>query len=485
MNQPSRALAFAALAAALLCWMAAAAPARAVEARMGGEHYVYAASFVNRNFTGWSAGGSQTEDAFTLWQRTRLRLDLTSGDALGFSFWAQVQNTPWGNGTLSVDNPAVALQVFKAYLLFKLPGTDVALAAGKQTVTLPQSEAFNGSVVLDSELGALSAKVPLGGNVSLTAGYGRPLGYVNALENVAANPRDALDLFFATLPVTGESFSATPWLMAGLFSNNGTITPYQGAGGPPDLGYIRQDMLSIGYFERTPGFRQACAPYFWAGSSFKLGLNRVSLYADVAAGLGAAWDAPKNRRRGVFMDAAASYDALGFMTPRLFGWWASGEDGDVRGGSERMPALVRTWNAGASYLFSTGQVFDNTTSINACPIGAWGLGASLDAVSILPELSSRLTAVYARGTNAPKALRRAVELTGENGMAQIGRHLSVNEYLIGLNFDHAWTVCAGLKIVVETGWAHAGGLQRSIWGTRFVNAARDSWKAAWGLLYTF
>ncbi|WP_243312483.1 outer membrane homotrimeric porin [Fundidesulfovibrio agrisoli] len=482
MNPPSR---FFLILVALLAWLAAAAPARAVEVRMGGEHYVYAASFVNRNFTGWSADGSQTEDAFTLWQRTRLRLDLTSGENLGFSLWAQVQNTPWGNSTLTVDNPAVAVQIFKAYLLFKVPGTGIEAAAGKLTVTLPQSEAFSGSIVLDSELGALTAKAPLGESASITLGYGRPLGYVNALENVAANPRDVLDLFFAALPVTGEAISATPWLMAGLFANNGANTPYQGAGGPPDLGYIRQDMLSIGYFERTPGFRQSCAPYFWAGSSFKLGLERVSLYADAAAGLGGAWDAPKNRRRGVFMDAAASYDALGFMAPRLFGWWSSGEDADVRGGSERMPALVRTWNAGASYLFSTGQVFDNTTSTNACPVGAWGLGASLDAVSIIPELTSRLTAVYARGANDPKALRRAVELTGENGMAQMGRHLSVNEHLIGVNFDHTWAVCDGLKIVVETGWAHAGGLQRSIWGRRFTDAARDSWKAAWGLLYTF
>ncbi|WP_243439199.1 outer membrane homotrimeric porin [Fundidesulfovibrio soli] len=484
MNPPSRIFL---IWAALLACLGAAAPALAlaVEARMAGEHYVYAASFVNRNFTGWSADGSQTEDGFTLWQRTRLRLDLTSGDNLGFCLWTQVQNTPWGNATLTVDNPAVALQVFKAYLLFKVPGTGVEAAAGKQTVTLPQSEAFSGHVVLDSELGALTAKVPLGGSVALAAGYGRPLGYVNALENMAANPRDSLDLFFATLPVTRESFSATPWLMAGLFSNNGANTPYQGAGGPPDLGYIRQDMLSIGYFERTPGFRQSCAPYFWAGSSFKLALDTVSLYADMAAGLGGAWDAPKNRRRGLFFDAAASYDALGFLSPRLFGWWSSGEDADVRDGSERMPALVRTWNAGASYLFSTGQVFDNTTSVNACPIGAWGLGASLDAVSLIPELSSRLTAAYARGTNAPKALRRAVELTGENGMAQMGRHLSVNEYLLGVNFDHAWKVCDGLRIVVETGWAHAGGLQRSIWGRRFVDAAQDSWKLAGGLLFTF
>jgi len=452
---------------------------------MGGEHYVYAASFRNRNFTGWSEDGAQTEDAFTLWQRTRLRADFLAGESLGFSLWTQVQNAPWGNGTLAVDNPAVSVQVFKAYMRFQVPGTRAEVTAGKQTVTMPQSEAFNGSIVLDSELGALAARIGLSDSVSLVVGCGRPLGYVNALESVAANPRDVLDLAFATLPVRGEAFSATPWLLAGLFSNNGADTPYQGAGGPPDLGYIRRDMLSIGYFAATPGFRQSVAPYFWAGSSFKLSADPLTFHADAAWGLGGAWDAAKNQRRGLFADAAVEYGGLASMIPRLYGWWSSGEDGSVRNGSERMPALVRTWNAGASYLFSTGQVFDNTTSINACPIGAWGLGATLDAVGFIPELTSRLNLTYARGTNAPAALRRAVELTGPGYMAVMGKHLSVNEYLIGVNADHAWQVCDGLKLVLETGWAHAGGLQRSIWGRRFVDAAQDSWKVAGGLLLTF
>ncbi|MBI4806827.1 MAG: hypothetical protein HY795_16550 [Desulfovibrio sp.] len=61
----------------------------------------------------------------------------------------------------------------------------------------------------------------------------------------------------------------------------------------------------------------------------------------------------------------------------------------------------------------------------------------------------------------------------------------MNEYLIGVNVDHTLTLDHGLKLVVETGWAHAGGLQKSIWTPRFVNAARDSWKVAGGFQYTF
>lgn len=452
---------------------------------MAGEHYIYASSFTNRNLTGWSLDGTKTEDAFSIWQRLRFRTDYKQDDVFGFSLWLQVNNTPWGNGFLAVDNPAVVVQVFKAYLQFKLPGSAVEITAGKQTVTLPQSEGFWGSIVLDSELGALAAKVPLGDNASLVAGYGRPLGYVNALENLSTSPRDVLDLAFLTLPVASDPFSVTPWAALGLFMNDGAHRPYTGADGPPDLGYIRQELLSLGFFTGKPGFRQATAPYLWAGSAVKIVSGDFMLFSDIVAGAGGLGDASKNLRQGLFLDIALEYGGLSRATPRIFGWWSSGEDADPRNGTERLPAVVRTWNAGASYLFSTGQTFDNTTSINASPIGSWGLGATLDGVCFIQDLSSRMTAVYMRGTNDPAPLRRSVLANGPGYMVAMGKNLSVNEHLIGMNIDHTLSLGHGLKLVMETGWAHAGGLQKSIWTPRFVNAARDSWKLACGFLYTF
>jgi hypothetical protein len=452
---------------------------------MSGEHYVYASSFTNRNFTGWSLDGTNTEDSFTIWQRLRLRTDYTQGDTLAFSLWLQVNNTPWGNGTLTVDNPVVAVQIFKAYLQFKLPGSDVEITAGKQTVTLPQSEGFWGSIVLDSEFGALAAKIPLNETANLVVGYGRLLSYVNALENLSLAPHDVLDLSFATLPIVSDSFAVTPWAALGLFMNDAAYRPYSGVGGPPDLGYIRHELLSLGYFTGTPGFRQATVPYIWAGTAVKYTAGEFTFFTDVVAGAGGLGDASKNLRRGVFFDAALQYSGLSWATPRIFGWWSSGEDADTRNGTERLPAIVRTWNAGTSYLFSTGQTFDNTTSINASPIGAWGFGASLDNIGFIQDMSSRVTAVYMRGTNDPAPLRRSVMFNGPGYMVAMGRNLSVDEHLIGVNVDHTLSLGHGLKLVVETGWAHAGGLQKSIWTSRFVNAANDSWKVAGGFLYTF
>jgi len=466
-----------------LCLPAMAAHAARV--RFSGEQYVYAATFANRNFTGWSEDGSQTEDAFTIWQRLRLRSDFAASDALAFSFWLQADNTPWGNGFLTVDDPAVAVQVFQAFLRFSVPGTRTEVTAGKFTTTLPQSGAFSGSIALDTEYPSLAVRLPLSDQASLVASYGRLFSYANALEDISAHPRGVMDLAAATLETSSGDVEFTPWAAAGLLWRAGASTPYAGADGPPDLGYIRRQLLSTGYFTGNPGFRRDAAPYVWAGFALKARAGDFNLYADLAAASGGLGDSPKNTRRGMFADAAVEYTGFSRLTPRLCLWWGTGEDADTGNGSERLPTMVRTWNPGVSYLFSTGQVFDNTTSIDADPTGSWGAAAVLDGASLLEGLSSRLTFAFMGGTSDPAPFRRSVAVSGPGYMAVMGKNLVTGEYLLGASFDHEYTVAGGLKLVAETGWARAGGLDASVWGRRFVNAARDSWKIAAGFRLEF
>lgn len=478
-----QALAFLALLALLF---PADRAALATTVSMLGEAYVYAAYFPAPRFTPFSSDGLSAQDAFSIWQRVRFQTDFTNGENLAFRLWLQVNNTPWGNGTYTVDNPVPALQALRAYLQFTLPGTPVELTAGKFTITLPQSPAFTGSIVLDTDMGALAARVPLGEAAELIVGYGRALSYTGALEAVSVSPRDVLDMGYASLALKGANYQLTPWTAFGLLMADGAFRPWQrGSGLPPDLGYIRQDILSLGYFAATPGFTQSTAPYGWAGLAASLTTGDFTLSADLTAGGGGTGGALKNVRRGLFADAAVEYGGLSFATPRLFGWYATGEDPDTMNGSERMPAVVRTWNSGVSYLFSTGQTFDNTTSVNSNPLGAWGFGATLDNIAFTQSLSSRITATYMRGTNDPAPLRRSVTLSGPGYMAAMGKDLTLNEWLLGLSFDHTLDLGGGLKLVVETGYAHPGPFQQSVWGPRFVNAARDSWKVATGFLYAF
>jgi hypothetical protein len=453
---------------------------------MLGEAYVYAAYFPAPRFTTFSSDGRAAQDAFSVWQRLRFQADFNSGENLAFRLWLQVNNTPWGNGTFTVDNPVPALQALRAYLQFTLPGTPVELTAGKFAITLPQAKAFTGSIVLDTDMGALAARIPLSEAVEFVAGYGRALSYADALGALAVNAPNVLDMGYLSLAVTGPGYQVTPWAALALAMNDGSFRPWLSASGlPPDLGYIRQDLFSLGYFAGVPGFGAPTAPYGWAGVAASMTAGDFTVSADAVAGGGGAGGARKNVRRGLFADAAVEYGGLSFATPRLFGWYATGEDADTFNGSERMPAVVRTWNSGVSYLFSTGQTFDNTTSVNANALGAWGLGATLDNIAFTRSLSSRITAAYMRGTNDPAPLRLSVARDGPGYMVAMGKDLTVNEWLLGVSFDHTLDLGGGLKLVAETGYAHPGPFQKSVWGPRFVNAARDSWKVGAGFLYAF
>jgi len=68
----------------------------------------------------------------------------------------------------------------------------------------------------------------------------------------------------------------------------------------------------------------------------------------------------------------------------------------------------------------------------------------------------------------------------------LGRDLSDQEYVYGVNLDNQYNIYENLAAIVETGWAH-GQFQTSVWGHRFTKAANngDVWKVAFGLQYKF
>jgi len=111
----------------------------ATEVKMTGDARIHGTYFQKQNYTGWNISANKTTDEFAIWQRFRLRTDFIANEALKFRFSIRANNTPWGNGTYTVDNPAVAIDVYQAYLQFKWPGTDVEFSIGMQDWGLPIS----------------------------------------------------------------------------------------------------------------------------------------------------------------------------------------------------------------------------------------------------------------------------------------------------------------------------------------------------------
>ncbi|QLA18928.1 outer membrane homotrimeric porin [Desulfolutivibrio sulfoxidireducens] len=546
-----------ALAAILVLGCFASAQA-ATEVKMTGDFRVYGNWWSGRNFTGWAnefnggvPAGTRTEDNFGVNQRFRLRTDFVANEALKFRLGIRVNNQWWGNGTLTADAPAVSIDVYQAFLQFKWPDTDIEFTVGRQPLALPQSGYFDGGLVFDSEAAAIVITAPLiPDTLSLLVGYSRfyDRGQWDATTTQVG---DELDLFFLALPVTLEGFSITPWTAIGiggrsanydglvaanltsagsngmwgtwaattLADNLATYNAAVAAGLVPvaaQAAYVQNFNQAAQAINKKAMWENNQNTYWWLGGAIEVdALDPVKFYADVIYGQGAMNDRKSSQRHGWFIDAAIEYTGWDVLTPSIFGWWSTGEDGSWSNGSERMPYTVPSWNGGTSFLFDGGQELGADSNMYINPVGTWGLGISLKDISFVEKLTHRITVAYVQGTNSSKAIRAtnwtnvlvaanptAVYMTGawnqaawygvdysypsyaSNGLFGMGRDLTVEEYVIGVSFDHKYMIYENLAAILETGYAH-GSFQKSVWGPRLTEKAADAWRVALGLQYKF
>ncbi|MFP5257761.1 MAG: outer membrane homotrimeric porin, partial [Acidobacteriota bacterium] len=408
-----------------------------------------------------------------------------ANEAVKFRLEIKVEDT-WGHGTLTAANPEAALAVYGAFLQFKWPGCDVETTAGLQSVALPQSKLFYSSPVFGDRMAALIVEAPLiDKTLGLMAGFGRPIDTNRTYDPTTTQVADELDVYFLALPVTLEGFKATPWgtvAVAGKDANYFTIKSSQ-----QNSSFYIDNLASAGTFVSPALWKNDQNVYWWAGGAFEVtALDPIKFYADVIYGAGAENDRKKSRRQGWFLDAGVEYTGWDILTPQAFGWWSTGEDGSTLNGSERMPMIRPNWGPGSSFLFDVNQELVKNSNMGMSPVGSWGLGASLNNVTLLNKLTQRLTFLYVNGTNSSRAIRDLNALMGSNPYFQMGRDLTVDEHVLGVNLDSRYMIYENLAAVIETGWAH-GQFQQSVWGHRLVNQSRngDTWKVAFGLSYKF
>lgn len=502
------------LLAVALVMVAALRAEAATEVRMTGDALVYGNFFSGRNFTGWNnaywltnggvvqPGHTQREEKFQIWERFRLQSDFVANEAVKFRLGLSVEDT-WGHGTLTAANPSAAssLAVYQAYLQFKWPDTDVQITAGLQPAALPQSSFFAGSVVFDEDVAGLLITSPLiPDTLSLVLAYVRTISSSQTFANVPANndlyPNE--EGFLLALPITVDGFKATPWAMYG---QGGPAGNYFVDGGWAE-GLISAGLLGLQSHGRA-GWKNNFITAMWAGTTIEVtALDPIKFYADVIWGQHGMNEYRKNVRNGWFIDAAVEYTGLTMMTPQGFGWWSTGEDGSTNNGSERMPHFFPgsgngslhnggtiNWNAGNSFLFDGGQELVKGSNMGINPVGTWGFGVSLNKMSFMEKLSHVLTFAYVHGNNSPTAIRDANQLLGgSNPVFCMGRDLTTEEWVIGINFDTKYMLYDNLALILETGWAHANHFRTGIWDVANEGITRnqqDAWKVAFGMKYTF
>jgi hypothetical protein len=468
------------LLAVLLMLLAAAATSHASpEVFMVGDVRINGNFWSHQYFTGWNSTANRTADPFTIWQRVRLRTDFIANEGLKFRLGIRVNNSAWGNGTYTVDNPAPVIDVYQAFIQFKWPGTDIEFTIGMQDLDLPiSSDMICANPVLGGVRGtAALVDIPvIDGTLSIRGGFYRFLDSNRDFDPTTTQVPDEFDAYFLSLPITREGFAATPWALLGVTGRNASFASV-GAGGAGANQTLASNLFSAGYPLLPHGQQNALAPYWWVGGSVAFTmLDPFKFYADFIYGQG-------NKRKGRFLDVGAEYTGFDVLTPQLTFWYASGEDGDTMNGSERMPIITSAWGPGNSFLFDSSQEY-NKSFMGVDYLGAWGFIATLDKISFVKDLSSRVSFTFAKGMNSPRALRQGVLLWGYGNYFQMGRELAPTEHVLAVNIDSQYNIFSKLALIMETGWAH-GQFDSSVWGRRLVEQSRggDAWKFTIGFRY--
>ena len=462
----------------------------ATEVQMSGDARIYANFFNKQNYTGWNYNGTQTENAMTIWERFRLKTDFVANESLKFRFGIKTAtDAAWGSTKFLVDNPAVAIQTYLAYLQFKWPDTKIKFSIGYQYVDLPISTDWLGSnpVFGGDEAAAAIVEIPVADDAfQIVTGFARFLDSNPGFESTTTTKSDRLDGYILSLPISVAGFKATPWGMIGVAGRDASYSSvFVGDS------FSNNQTLAVNLFspESAAGlvkFSNSQNADWWVGTTLTVtALDPFKFYGDIIYGSAASSDRKAAKRQGMFFDVAAEYTGLDMLTPQVTFWYSTGEDKSVRNGSERMPGLVNYWGPTNSFLFDTNQDFDfGFMGVNS--IGSFGVVAGLDNVSFLKDLSHRLVFSYARGTNSPSGLRQANLIDGVGNYVEIGRDLTTEEQVFAVNFDTKYMIYENLAAILETGWSH-GDFQTSVWTHRFTNVTRngDAVKIAIGLKYKF
>ena len=452
-------------------------------------------------------------DTFNAGQRVRLQLDAVASESLSGTVFFEIGDQMWGNAesgaALGADGKVV--KVKNAYIDWMVPNTDLKLRMGLQAVAMPN--VAGGSAIMDGDAAAVVASYQFNDNVGLTALWMRPLndnytgtnaedepygnGYNNYLDN--------MDLFALMLPLKFDGVELTPWAMYGMQGKNTRFN--EGGVGTAD-GAL--DVTLPGYLPGMNEFAlgktgKAYGSMFWAGLPVAItAFDPLNIEFDINYGYVEAmgrYDVLKrgtdlvrgnSKREGWLVKALVEYK-MDWGTPGIFGWYASGDDGNVKNGSERLPSIAGAGNftsfmGDGNLAWGTGYNFyDN----NLTYAGTWGVGLQVADGSFVEDLKHTFRVAYWGGTNSPSMVKYMGSGVAwdDTTAAQDGPYLTTNDGLLEFNLVNSWQIYENLEANLELGYI-VNMMDKDTWDKSYISEQRnwskqDAWKAQLIFAYTF
>ena len=453
-----------------------------------------------------------TEDDFQAAQRLRLQLDAVASESLSGTVFFEIGTTQWGQnesgGALGADaNNAIRLK--RAYIDWAVPETDAKVRMGIQGVALPN--VAGGSAVMDTDVAGITVNYKFNENVGLTALWARPLNDNYSDSNNGgkhANYLDNMDLFSLMLPLTFDGVKVTPWAMYGMVGKNalkGTWNAKNNAydaigtrdGNPKFTLRPYPGMTGIGNVGST-GNEYGGA--FWAGLPLAVTLwDPLNIELDInygyMQGMG-RFDAVKDgvtkrsstERQGWLAKALVEYK-LDWGVPGLLGWYASGDDGNPKNGSERMPSIVPMGNF-TSFL-GDGNMGWIRQDYAVDYAGTWGIGAQIRDVSFLEDLSHTFRVAYFGGTNSTGMVKYmdSAHAWSDGYGSNSSPYLTTKDGLVEFNLVNSYKIYENLEMNLELDYI-INCMDNSTWkkangGNNGSFSKQDMWKAQVVFAYSF
>ncbi|MBQ7456574.1 MAG: outer membrane homotrimeric porin [Desulfovibrio sp.] len=464
---------------------------------------------------------ASSQDVFAARQRLLIQMDAIASDNLEGSVQFHIGPQQWGRagwqgGALGADSNQI-IKVRQAYIDWLIPGTSVRTRMGIQNFALPN--AAGGSAVFDLRAAAINLHTDFNDTFGLNFMWFRPFNDNYAAvagdnSKDSANYLDNMDFFVLTLPMNFESVELTPWAMFGIrgrntgewadYRNNGlwdgapavSMTPYlaalSGGGGLNVVDYGRTSK-SYGsmFWAGLPLKVKAFAPF-----NFELDLN-YGYVEEMGRFTTMVRNNPNDLRRGSTLRQGWLVKALmeykmDWGTPGLFGWYSSGDDGDIKNGSERMPGV-------SPYVYTTSFMGDGNLywsprndfqDLNVSLAGTWGIGLQLADMSFLEDLTHTFRAAWWGGTNSPSMVKFMDSAYAWNSTTCIfdGPYLTTNDGLLELNLVNVYKIYENLDINVELGYIANymdDGTWKRSWNGFGSYDKQDIWKAHMIVTYKF
>lgn len=451
------------------------------------------------------------DDTFNAGQRIRLQLDAVASETLSGTVFFEIGDQMWGQsesgGALGADSTSV-VKLKNAYIDWMVPNTDLKLRMGLQAVALPN--VAGGSAIMDGDAAAVVASYQFNENVGLTALWMRPLNdnYTGtnadgeAYGNGYKNYLDNMDLFALMLPLKFDGVELTPWAMYGLQGKNtrfneGGVETADGALNVTLPGYYPGMNFGPGGLGHTG---KSYGSMFWAGLPVAItAFDPLNIEFDINYGYVEAmgrYDVLKrgvesvlgnSKREGWLVKALVEYK-MDWGTPGIFGWYASGDDGNVKNGSERMPTLSGCGNfmsfmGDGNYGWGDGRLYDR----NLTYAGTWGVGLRLHDMSFVEDLKHSFRVAYWGGTNSPSMAKYVSSSYGWDNGTPEGPYLTTNDGLLEFNLVNSYQIYENLEANLELGYI-VNMVDDDTWKRSYRSDSykkQDAWKAQLIFAYSF